>query len=256
MFNGKAFLAEFIGTFALVFVGIAAGVIGGASNSLGISVLVTALAGGFVLAVMIYTYGDVSGAHINPAVTFAMALNGTIKWGQAAFYWIAQLVGAILAGFALSYTLQALGGTIEGGASTGVLTNAGAATTQTYVMAMVMEAVLTFFLVNTFLNSSKIGSLGGLAVGATYAFGILAGGAFTGGSFNPARTFGALIPLAVGLKDFSALATPFTYVVYLFGPLVGATLAVLAYNYFQGITEDDAAEAEVVEAAETEEVAN
>jgi len=256
MFNGKVFLAEFIGTFALTFVGIAAGVIGGASNSLGISVLVTALAGGFVLAVMIYTYGEVSGAHVNPAVTFGLALNGTIKWGQAAFYWIAQFVGAILAGFALSYTLQALGGTIDGGATTGVLTNAASATTQTYVMAMVMEAILTFFLVNTFLHSSKIGSLGGLAVGATYAFGILAGGAFTGGSFNPARTFGALLPLAVSKADFSAFATPFTYVVYLFGPLVGATIAVLAFNYFQGITEEEIVEIEEVEVVEIDEAAS
>ena len=253
MFNGKAFLAELIGTFALTFVGVAAGVIGGASNSLGISVLVTALAGGFVLAVMFYSYGNISGAHVNPAVTFGMALNGTLKWGQAAFYWIAQFVGAILAGFALSYVLQALGGTIDGGATTGVLTTASAATTQTYIMAMVMEAILTFFLINTFLNSGKLGSMGGWTIGATYAFGILTAGAFTGGSLNPARTFGALIPLAISLKEFTTLTTPFTYVVYLFGPLIGATIAVLAHNYFRGITDEEEA-LEVVELVEVEEI--
>lgn len=254
MFNGKVFLAELIGTFALTFIGVAAGVIGGASNSLGISALMSALAGGLVLAVLIYTYGHISGAHVNPAVTFAKALNGSIKWGQALFYWIAQLVGAILAGFALSYVLQSLGGTIEGGATTGVLTSVSSAKTETYIMALVMEAILTFFLVNSYLASGRLGEAAGWVIGASYAFAILAASAFSGGSLNPARTFGALIPLAISQKQYTALTTPFTYVVYLFGPLIGATIAVLAYNYFQGITDEEVVEVDLVEVEDSGEV--
>jgi aquaporin Z len=247
MFNVRIFVAELIGTFALVFVGAAAGIVGAASNSLGISVLLTALATGFAYSVFVYAYGPISGAHFNPAVTFAMALNNTLKWGQAAFYWLAQFLGGLLAGFLLVATLGSLGGTIEGGATTGVLTNATPGNTQTYIMAVLLEGILTFFLVTTFLrtamNGRVINPLSGWAIGATLAFAIMAGGAFTGGSLNPARTFGITLPLAINSKNFATLASPFTYVVYFFGPLIGATLAVLLNNFF----EDDG-DAEIVDA--------
>ncbi len=94
MFNSKVFVAEFIGTFALVFIGAGAGMVG--AGLVGV-----ALAYGFALAVFYYAYGHISGTHVNPAVTFALALNNTVKWGQAAFYWIAQFAGAILAAWLL-----------------------------------------------------------------------------------------------------------------------------------------------------------
>jgi MIP family channel proteins len=259
MFNSKVFLAELIGTFALTFIGAAAGVIGAASNSLGLSVLGTALASGFVYAVFVYAYGPISGSHLNPAVTFGLALNGTVSWARAALYWIAQFVGALLAGFLLNYALTTLGGSAEGGATTGVLTNIASATTQSHILAMVFEAILTFFLVNTILHTAIAGKvlnpLAGWAIGMTLAFSILAGGAFTGASLNPARTFGITLPLAIGSRDFSTLSSPFTYVVYFLGPLIGATLAVLAYNFFQGITDqpDEPIEVEPIPVDETDE---
>ena len=94
MFNSKVFVAEFIGTFALVFIGAGAGIVN--AGLVGI-----ALAYGFTLAVFSYIYGHISGSHLNPAVTFGLALNGTVKWVQAIFYWIAQFAGAILAAFLL-----------------------------------------------------------------------------------------------------------------------------------------------------------
>jgi len=233
MFNLKVFLAEFIGTFALVFVGVSVGVVNG--NNL----VIVALAQGFVVAVFIYAYGNISGAHINPAVTFGLALNGTVKWAQAAFYWIAQFAGAILAAFMINYLLKSLGGTIDGGLTIGYLTNPDAASTPNYMMAMTIEAILTFLLVNTYLHTvvaGKAGQLGGLAVGLTLAFAILTGGPFTGGSLNPARTFGAAI---FATPTVQSITNPFLYVVYFVGPLLGATLAVLAYNYFVGITDED-----------------
>ncbi len=231
MFNSKVFLAEFIGTFALVFVGMSAGIVNA-------GLVEIALAHGFTLAVFAYAYGHISGTHVNPAVTFGLALNGTVKWGQAVFYWIAQFAGAILAAFLLKTILAALGGTIDAGQTVGALTD------KAPVLAMVMEAILTFFLVNTILHTAvagKGGRFAGWAIGITLAFAILAGGPFTGGSLNPARTFGPAIILLPGSISV------YTFVIYLFGPLIGSTFAVLVYNFFNSAEE-------IVEEEETEPV--
>ena len=95
MFNSKVFLAEFIGTFALTFIGAAAGMSGA-------GLVAVALAHGFTLAVFAYAYGNISGSHVNPAVTFGLWLNGTVKGGRALVsYVIPQLLGAAFAGFIL-----------------------------------------------------------------------------------------------------------------------------------------------------------
>ena len=217
MFNSKVFLAEFIGTFALIFIGAGAGIAG--AGLLGV-----ALAYGFVLSVFWYAYRHISGTHVNPAVTFGLALNGTIKWGQAIYYWIAQFLGALCAAF----LLKTFVGDISVGATVGSLTTAKP------VLAMAVEAIMTFFLVNTIFITAVAGEGGafaGWAIGATYTFAILAGSPLTGASLNPARTFG------LALFSVPSLAETSTYVVYLFGPLIGATLAVVTNNFFMGITD-------------------
>lgn len=232
MFNSKVFLAEFIGTFALVFIGAGAGIVN--AGLVGV-----ALAHGFTLAVFAYAYGHISGTHVNPAVTFALALNGTVKWGQAAFYWIAQFAGAIFAAFVLKLAVESLGGDISAGATVGALTSAQP------IYAMVIEALLTFFLVNTILHTAvagKGGAMAGWAIGATLTFAILAGGPFTGASLNPARTFG---PAVFSQPSFTDV---YTYVIYFFGPLIGATLAVIVFNFFNETAEED--DEEVVEVVE------
>jgi aquaporin Z len=253
MFNLKVFLAELIGTFALVFVSVAAGVVSGAgAGQVGI-----ALASGFALTMVVFVFGGISGAHVNPAVTFAMALNGTVKWLEAVFYWIAQFVGAIAAAFLLNFFVTTLGGTIDAGASIGALTSPSNTTdpTKLFMMGMAFEAILTFFLVSVYFTvmSGKAGNSGHFALGATIVFASLAGGLFTGASLNPARTLGTAI---FATSAVLGLASPFLYVVYFVGPLLGATLAVLAYNYFSGIMDDDIDDelVEVVEVEEEEEV--
>jgi aquaporin Z len=236
MFNSKVFLAEFIGTFALVFVGMSAVIVN--AGLVGI-----ALAYGLTLAVFFYAYGHISGTHVNPAVTFGMALNGTVKWGQAIFYWIAQFAGAILAVFFLKTLVVSLGGEITGGATVGALTDPQP------ILAMVVEAVLTFFLVNTILHTvvdGKAGTFAGFAIGATLALVTLVGVPFTGASLNPARTLASAIFAAP-----TSLTSVYTYVVYFFGPLLGATLAVVVSNFLNG-TPEEIEEEEVVE--DTEEV--
>ncbi len=239
MSNVKVFVAEFIGTFALVFVGMGAAIVN--AGLVGI-----ALAEGFVLAVFIYAYGHISGAHLNPAVTFGLALNGTIKWAQTAFYWIAQFAGAALAAYLLKLFVGVVGATIDPGATVGALTDAAP------IMAMSVEAILTFLLVNTFLHtvvSGKRSEFAGLAVGMTYAFAIMAGLPFTGASMNPARTFGPAI------FALPSLSNVYTYVIYFFGPLIGSTLAVLVYNFFKSddeVIEDDEYETDDVDEAPAE----
>jgi aquaporin Z len=217
MFNSRVFVAELIGTFALVFVG-AGTVIVGLGGLVG-----AALAHGFVLAVFIYAYGHISGTHINPAVTFGLALNGTVKWAEAVFYWLAQFVGAIVAAFVLSVIVSSVSD-MKGAATVGTLTEPAP------FAALGVEIILTFFLVNTVLHTAVAGRGGGfagLAIGLTLTFAILAGGPMTGASLNPARTLGPALFTGDAAK-------PMTYLIYFVGPLVGAALAVGVFKFLNG----------------------
>ncbi|NWF64681.1 MAG: aquaporin [Chloroflexi bacterium] len=228
MFNWKIFLAEFIGTFALVFIGAGAG----AANA---GLVGVALAHGLTVAAFVYTFGYISGAHLNPAVTFGLALQGSVKWSDAVYYWLVQFVGAISAAGALHWVATQLGGTINAGATVGVLTDSQP------IAAMIVEAVLTFFLVNAILHTAvagKGGSMAGLAIGMTLIAAILVGGPLTGASLNPARTLGPAIYAEPSLTNV------YTYVIYLFGPLIGSTLAVLVFSVFK----EPSAEAEPAQA--------
>lgn len=210
MFNYKVFIAELIGTFALVFVGAATGLYQE-------GLLAVALAHGLTLAVFCYAFGHISGAHVNPAVTFGLALNGTVKWSEAVVYWVAQFAGALIAAFFLRMIVGLVNANaFKGAQTTGILTD------QFPYYALVVELVLTFFLVNTVLQTAvagKGGPLAGLAIGTSLAISILAGGPLTGASLNPARTFGPAV--AAG-----AAANGMMYLIYFVGPLLGAALAV------------------------------
>ena len=214
MFNYKVFVAELIGTFALVFVGAAVGLYNA-------GLLAIALAHGLTLAVFAYTFGHISGAHINPAVTFGLALNGTVAWADALVYWVAQLSGGILAAYALNAAVGVVSPEAFAAAqTTGVLTE------QFPYYAVAVEALLTFFLVNTVLHTAvagKAGPMAGWAIGTTLTMAILAGGPLTGGSLNPARTFG---PAVVA----GAAGNAMMYLIYFVGPLLGAAIAVGAFR--------------------------
>jgi MIP family channel proteins len=217
MFNYKVFVAELIGTFALVFVGSAV-----AMYNAGLEA--TALAHGLTLAVFAYAYGHISGTHINPAVTFGLALNGTIQWVEAVVYWVAQFAGAVLAGF----ILNAVVGVVSPEAFTAAQTT-GVLTQGFPYYAMGVEALLTFFLVSTVLHTAVAGRAGpfaGWAIGTALAIAILAGGPLTGASLNPARTFG---PAAVAGTAQDGMM----YLVYFLGPLLGSAIAVGAYRLLE-----------------------
>ncbi len=208
MFNWKVFIAELIGTFALVFVG--AGV-----AASGAGALATAFAFGLVLAAFAYAYGGISGAHFNPGVTLAAAIDGMVSWGQAVFYWIAQLLGAVVAAWFLMFF--AFGNSASNGL--------GATTLHVPALnGLVIEALLTFFLVSTVLHASGH-YLGGVAAGFALFFGVLFGFGLTGGSLNFARSFGpAVFTGGLTSADF--------WLAYFVGPLVGAVLAAFAHRFF------------------------
>lgn len=172
----KSALAEFLGTFMLVFVGGAGAVIAGEQG-----VIVAALAHGFTVVAMVYAYGHISGTHINPAVTAGLLVGGHINLNKAAVYWLAQFLAGILAAAIMTWLIG------NPGATTGTLT----ATNLT--AALVFEFVLTFFLVTSVYQAAvygKAGNLAGVAIGLTLIACILAGGVYTGASLNPARTLG------------------------------------------------------------------
>jgi MIP family channel proteins len=211
----KAYVAELVGTFTLVFIGAGAGVAMQATGE-DLGVIGVALAHGIALMVIVYAWGSVSGAHVNPAVTFGIALTGRMPWGKAVGYWIAQLLGAVAAAYLLLYVV----GTVHGlGETKGTLTGTDPLKT------VAVEAVLTFFLLVAVYASGvggRGGNAAGAAIGLVLTMDILMGGGLTGASMNPARTLGP----AVAIGDLS-------YVwMYLAGPLIGGGAGALLYNQF------------------------
>lgn len=205
----KRLFAEFLGTFALVFAGTGAIVINHTSNG-AITHAGIALTFGLIVLVMIYTFGDVSGAHLNPAVTTAFAAARRFPWREVPAYVAAQSCGA----FAASGLLRTLFPTDE---QLGATLPAGPA-----MQSFILEVVLTFLLMLVILSVStgakEKGITAGIAIGAVIALEAMFAGPICGASMNPARS---LAPAVVsGQME--------TLWVYLAGPALGALLAVPA----------------------------
>lgn len=203
----KKLLAEFLGTFALVFAGTGAIVInqvsGGAITHAGI-----ALTFGLIVLAMIYTFGDVSGAHLNPAVTTAFAVAGRFPWSAVPGYVSAQVMGA----FAASGLLRVLFTTHE---TLGATLPAGSAS-QSLVLEIVLTAILMLTILSVSTGAKEKGVTAGIAIGAVIALEAMFAGPICGASMNPVRS----ISPAVVSGHLEHLW------VYLVGPVVGAMLAV------------------------------
>lgn len=211
--NTKNLIAEFVGTFALIFIGAGAVAIG-AGGLMG-----AAVAHGFVVIAFIYAYGHISGTHINPAVTLAFLIAGEIEFVVALGYWIVQFLGGILGAVLLNVVLPD-----PGDLGVTILTTEanGGAFTVTATQGLIVEIILTFFLVNTIFNtavSGKAGNFAGLAIGLGLMFCIVMGGPLTRASLNPARTLGPAI-VSGNYADIW---------LYFVGPSVGGILAALFY---------------------------
>lgn len=210
----KKYIAEFIGTFALVFCGTGAIIINeitsGAVSHVGIAITF-----GLIIMSMIYAIGEISGAHMNPAVTIAFAINGNFKWRETVPYISSQLAGAIAASCILTFLFPSsinLGSTMP---------LAGA------MQSFVLEIILTFFLMFVILQvatgSKEQGMFAGLAIGGVILLEAMFAGPVSGASMNPARSFAPAL-----------ISGHWEYLwVYLTAPFIGSTMAVIAYRFLK-----------------------
>ena len=214
----RALLAEACGTFWFFFIG--AGAILTDSVISGTGLLPIALAHGITLAIAISAFGALSGGHFNPAVSFGLAIAGRHPWPRVATYWIAQLVGGVVAGFALRMVFDSAIAAID---KTHLGTPALASTISP-AAGIGIEAILTVFLVWAVYGtavSPLAPRIAGFGIGLTVFTDILLGGPLTGAAMNPARWFATAVP--AGFYD--------NWYVYWVGPLVGALIAGLTIKY-------------------------
>jgi aquaporin Z len=200
-------LAEALGTFILIFAGTGAIVInqvsGGSITHLGI-----ALAFGLVVMAMIYTFGDISGAHLNPAVTTAFAAAGRFPWKNVPLYLAAQISGALAGSVSLRLLFPeatTLGATLPAGSPT-----------QSFVLEVILTAILMLTVLSVSTGAEEKGITAGIVIGGVIALEALVAGPICGASMNPARS---LAPAAV--------SGSWTHLwIYLIAPTLGALIAV------------------------------
>lgn len=209
----KKYLAELIGTFALVFCGTGAIVINDVTSG-SVSHVGIAMTFGLIVMAMIYTFGNISGAHINPAVSIAFSFTDRFEKKDLFGYIIAQLVGAFLASGVLRVlftTHENLGATFPYG---------------DWHQTFILEIILTYFLMLVIIFASQnkaIQQFTGMAVGATVLLEAMFAGPITGASMNPARS----IAPAIVSGNISELW------IYIIAPIIGAVLASLTWKFMK-----------------------
>jgi aquaporin NIP len=206
--------AEFVGTFALVFAGCGAIMVDAKTNALGH--VGVAISFGLVIMVMIYAVGHISGAHFNPAVTFAFALSRHFPWPRLVGYWTAQLLGALTAAAILRGSLGNIahvGATLPSGSQG-----------QSFLWELVMTFFLMFVIIAVATDTRAVGEAAAIAIGATVGLDAMFGGPISGASMNPARSAGP----ALVSGDLHALW------LYIVAPLVGAAIGALTYQLIRG----------------------
>jgi len=205
-------VAEFVGTFTLIFIGGAAGIASGHD------IVAVALANGLAIGIMVTNLGHISGGHFNPAITLGFVVTKRITMRLAAVYWFVQLLGAVVAALILR--------SIFGESSVGTSAAPHLAMGVPDSKAILLEAVMTFFLVwavwATAVDSrGAFKAIAGLAIGLTITMDVFAGGPVTGAAMNPARAFG---PMLAG-NSWSG------WWIYWVGPALGALIAAGIYDY-------------------------
>ncbi|HSL95987.1 MAG TPA: MIP/aquaporin family protein [Thermoleophilia bacterium] len=230
----KRCIAELIGTFVLVFLGtgsvLAVVIFLGGVDPGGLFLI--GFAFGVAVLAMIYTFGHISGTHINPAVSISLWATGRLPAKDMVAYIVAQLIGAFGASVVLIIILgtravdAGMGGTAPG-------------TDISYIQAIVSEAVATFFLVlviwGVAVDKRAPAGWAGLAIGLIVAADIWVTGPWTGASMNPARSFGPILALTFWGGEYSWG----DFLIYIIGPVVGGVLAAVVYDFVSDVKKLD-----------------
>jgi aquaporin Z len=210
----KKYTAEFIGTFALVFFGTGAVIVNEISSGV-ISHTGISITFGLIVMCMIYAIGDISGAHMNPAVTFSFAVNRSFPWKQVLPYILSQVAGGIMASVILAFLFPSsitLGSTLPVGE---------------FHQSFILEIVITFFLMFTILRvatgSKEQGMFAGIAIGSLVMLMAMFAGPISGASMNPARSLGPA--LVSGKWHF--------FWIYITAPIIGALAAVGVHRFLK-----------------------
>ncbi len=209
----RPLLAEFIGTFALVFAGCGAIAVDAQTGALGHPGV--AVTFGLVIAVMIYGLGHISGAHFNPAVSVGFAIGRHFPWPRVAGYAAAQVAGAIVAAALLRATLG-------DGAALGVTMPSGSVA-QAFSWEVVFSAFLMLVITAVATDTRAVGVVSGLAIGGMIALAAMVGGPISGASLNPARSIGPAL-VTGQLTDLW---------LYLTAPVIGAVIGAVVYRFLR-----------------------
>ncbi len=222
MYNiGQKLVAEFVGTFALIFFGagsICADQLLRSSGQGGLGLLGIALAHGLAIGIMVSALGHISGGHFNPAVTIGFWVTRKLSTFDSLAYWVAQLSGAVCAAYLLRLLPLDVWGVVQ-------LGTPDLASGITRTTGLILEAVMTFFLVFVVFATAvdekgAFNKIAGFAIGLSITMGALFGGPFTGAALNPARAFGP----AVAANHWT------NHGVYWIGPLAGGVIAAWLYD--------------------------
>ncbi len=208
----KKYLAEILGTFAVVFCGTGAIVINQHTNG-AITHVGVAITFGFIVMAMIYSLGNISGAHLNPAVTIAFTLAKKFKLNQVAPYIVSQLAGAFLASLVLRYLFpdnELLGATLPSGTAS-----------QSFILEFILSFFLMLVIINVATGSKEQGMFAGLAIGSTVLLEAMFAGPICGASMNPARS---LAPAIVSGHTEHLW-------IYLVATIAGAALAIPTWKF-------------------------
>ncbi len=223
----KKLVAECIGTAVLVILGCGTAMLVGCDAASGCGYLLTALAFGLTIVAMAYSIGNISGCHINPAVSLGVLISGGMKAGEFVGYVISQIVGAFV-GSGILALIFSTGGVED--MTGGFGANGLAGVNGSPVSGLIVEIVLTFIFVIAILGvtskNAKHGSFGGLVIGLTLVVVHILGIGLTGTSVNPARSIGPAVVAAIA-GNAAPLASLWVFIV---GPLVGAALAAVVYK--------------------------
>ncbi|WOL05191.1 hypothetical protein Cni_G13918 [Canna indica] len=215
----KKVIAEFIGTYILIFSAAATPIVNQKYNDAA-TLIGAATSAGLAVTIIVISIGHISGAHLNPSVTIAFAAIHHFPWPHVPAYILAQLLGSIAASFTLSGVFHPF--------HSGGVTVPTISTSQAFFLEFVITSVLMFVIVAVATDTRAPRELAGVAIGATILMNILVAGSSTGGSMNPVRTLGP----AIATSNYKEIW------LYMVAPVIGAVFGAYAYQVVKLHVED------------------